>query len=158
MGRVAAAALGLLALCLASAALAVQPEEMLKDPALESRARALSAEIRCLVCQNQSIDDSDASLARDLRVLVRDQIQQGRSDAEIRRFLVDRYGTFVLLRPPFHISTALLWLGPLLVLLAGAAGLAFYFRGRSRNAAAGALSADELARIERLLHDGDGRP
>jgi len=158
MARVASAALGLLVLCLASASLAVQPEEMLKDPAQESRARALSAEIRCLVCQNQSIDDSDASLARDLRVLVRNQIQQGRSDAEIRRFLVDRYGTFVLLRPPFHISTALLWLGPLLVLLAGAAGLAFYFRGRNRNAAAGALSADELARIERLLHDGDGRP
>ena len=88
MGRVASAALGLLALCLASASLAVQPEEMLKDPAQESRARTLSAEIRCLVCQNQSIDDSDASLARDLRMLVRDQIQQGRSDAEIRRFLV----------------------------------------------------------------------
>ncbi|MPY73321.1 MAG: cytochrome c-type biogenesis protein CcmH [Alphaproteobacteria bacterium] len=149
---------GLAALLTAFAAAAVQPDEMLKDPAQESRARALSAEIRCLVCQNQSIDDSDASLARDLRLLVRDQISQGRSDGEIRDFLVERYGAFVLLDPPFRGSTLVLWLGPAIVLLAGAAGLAIYFRSRRRSAAdAVALSDDERARLERLLDDRDRR-
>lgn len=143
---------------------AVQPDEMLKDPSLESRARALSTEIRCLVCQNQSIDDSDASLARDLRLLVRDQIKKGRSDQQIRDFLVGRYGAFVLLDPPVQNSTLLLWFGPLLVLLAGTVGLVVYFRGR-RNATASSdtLSADERARIATLLngsdndHSGDAR-
>jgi cytochrome c-type biogenesis protein CcmH len=148
----------LLALLVAAAAGAVQPDEMLQDPTLESRARDLSAEIRCLVCQNQSIDDSDASLARDLRLLVREQIKQGRSDSEIRDYLVDRYGTFVLLDPPFRASTLVLWLGPLFVLLVGGAGLIVYLRGRSRIAADGsALSEDEMARIERLIGDGDRR-
>jgi cytochrome c-type biogenesis protein CcmH len=149
---------GLLALLVAAAAGAVQPDEVLKDSALEARARSLSADIRCLDCQNQSIDDSDAGLARDLRLLVREQIQQGRSDSEIRDYLVARYGTFVLLDPPFRVSTLVLWLGPLFVLLAGAAGLIVYLRSRGRSATdAGTLSADERARIERLLGDGDGR-
>jgi len=158
MRRPVFAVAGLLMLLVAAAASAVQPDEVLKDPALEARARDLSAEIRCLVCQNQSIDDSDAGLARDLRLLVREQIQQGRSDSDIRDYLVARYGTFVLLNPPFRVSTLVLWLGPLFVLLAGGAGLIVYLRSRSRSAAdASALSADELARIERLLGDGDGR-
>jgi cytochrome c-type biogenesis protein CcmH len=158
MRRAVLAFVGLVALLVVAAAGAVQPDEMLKDPALEARARNLSADIRCLVCQNQSIDDSDAGLARDLRLLVREQIQRGRSDSEIRDYLVDRYGTFVLLDPPFRASTLVLWLGPLFVLLAGGAGLIVYLRGRSRIAADGnALSEDETARIERLLGDGDGR-
>jgi cytochrome c-type biogenesis protein CcmH len=158
MTRAAAALVGLAAMAAAFAASAVQPDEMLKDPALEARARALSADIRCLVCQNQSIDDSDASLAKDLRLLVRDQIKQGRSDGEIRDFLVERYGAFVLLDPPFQGSTLLLWLGPAIVLLAGAAGLAVYFRSRRRSAPdADTLSDDELARVARLLDDGDRR-
>ena len=158
MRRAAAALMGLTALAAAHAASAVQPDEMLKDPALEARARALSADIRCLVCQNQSIDDSDASLARDLRLLVREQIKQGRSDGEIRDFLVERYGAFVLLDPPLQGSTLLLWAGPAIVLLAGAAGLAIYFRNRRRSAPDGeTLSDDERARVERLLGDEDRR-
>ena len=102
---------------------AVQPDEMLKDPALEARARTLSAELRCLVCQNQSIDDSDAPLAHDLRVLLREQLQQGKSDTEAMQFLVDRYGDYVLLKPPFKSSTLLLWLLPFGVLLTAAAVL-----------------------------------
>jgi cytochrome c-type biogenesis protein CcmH len=158
MRRVSAASLSLIVLLFAVAAGAVQPDEMLKDPAQEARARALSEQIRCLVCQNQSIDDSEASLAHDLRLLVRDQIRQGRSDAQIRDFLVKRYGAFVLLKPPFRASTLVLWLGPLFVLLAGATGLVIYIRGRNRTTRpADSLSAEELARVERLLHDGDGR-
>ncbi len=102
---------------LASGALAIDPSERLDDPVLEARARALSAELRCLVCQNQSIDDSDALLARDLRTLVRERLSAGESDAEIIDFVVARYGEFVLLRPPFNARTLLLWLAPLLILL-----------------------------------------
>jgi cytochrome c-type biogenesis protein CcmH len=157
MRRVAAASFGLLVFLFAATAGAVQPDEMLKDPALEARARALSEQIRCLVCQNESIDDSEASLAHDLRVLIRKQIKEGRTNAQIRTFLVQRYGTFVLLKPPFRASTLVLWLGPLVVLLAGAAGMALYFRSRKREAApADALSPKELARVERLLRGGDG--
>ena len=152
---------GFVTLALAAALLAsvpahaVQPDEMLKDPAQEERARALSSEIRCLVCQNQSIDDSDADLARDLRLLVRDQIRKGRSDAQIRDFLVERYGAFVLLDPPMQTSTLLLWFGPLIVLLGGGIGLALYYRSRARAAESGTLTEDERARIARLL-DGNG--
>ena len=140
---------------MAASARAVQPDEMLKDPALEARARALSADIRCLVCQNQSIDDSDASLARDMRKLVREQITAGKSDRAIRDFLVARYGDFVLLKPPVRRSTWLLWFGPPIVFLLGAGGLLLYFRGRTRAASAPAdgLSRDEEERIERLLND-----
>src|SRR5690606_12873648 len=96
---------------------AVQPDEVLDDPALEARARALSAHLRCLVCQNQSIDDSDAPLAKDLRLLVRERLVAGDSDTEVTNFLVARYGEFVLLKPPFAKHTLLLWLTPLLLLL-----------------------------------------
>jgi cytochrome c-type biogenesis protein CcmH len=104
-----------------SLAAAVQPDEQLADPALEARAREISAGLRCLVCQNQSIDDSDAPLARDLRILVRQRLQAGDSDATVKDFLVARYGDFVLLKPPFSTSTLLLWLTPVLVLVAGMA-------------------------------------
>ena len=102
---------------------AVQPDEILADSALEGRARALSKELRCMVCQNQSIDDSDAPLARDLRVLVRERLQAGDSDGQVIDFLVARYGEFVLLKPRFSLHTALLWLGPAAVMLIGALGL-----------------------------------
>src|ERR671931_1573055 len=100
-------------------AIAVEPNEVLADPALEGRARALSKELRCMVCQNQSIDDSEAPLARDLRILVRERLQAGDSDRQVIDFLVARYGEFVLLRPRFSWHTAVLWLGPAAMLLIG---------------------------------------
>ncbi|MEZ5764260.1 MAG: cytochrome c-type biogenesis protein [Xanthobacteraceae bacterium] len=112
-----------LALAIASPALAVQPGEIMKDPALEARARALSRDLRCMVCQNQSIDDSDAPLARDLRLLVRERIAEGDTDKQVIDFLVDRYGAFVLLKPPFEAQTLVLWLLPPALLLAGLFGL-----------------------------------
>ena len=140
-------------------ALALQPNEVLKDPALEARARALSKDIRCLVCQNQSIDDSNADLARDLRVLVRERLQKGDSDPEILDFLVKRYGDFVLLKPPVKVSTYLLWYGPIGIFILGVMGLIVFFRNRrvvpARTTAG--LSADEEKRIAALLDDGEGR-
>ena len=109
-------------LILAPPALAVQPDEVLPDPALEAQARALSAQLRCMVCQNQSIDDSDAPLAKDIRVLIRERLIKGESVDQIRDFLVSRYGDFILLKPPFNLSTLLLWLGAPLAL--GLAALA----------------------------------
>src|SRR5512145_710824 len=100
-------------------ALAVQPDEVLSDPALEARARALSKQLRCMVCQNQSIDDSDAPLARDLRILVRERLQAGDSNSQVLDFMVQRYGEFVLLRPRLHWRTALLWLAPPILLIGG---------------------------------------
>src|SRR5882724_9785982 len=120
-------------------AIAVEPNEILSDPALEARARALSKELRCMVCQNQSIDDSQAPLARDLRILVRERLQAGESDQQVINFLVARYGEFVLLRPRFSWHTALLWLGPAAVLLIGACGvllLARRYRTSSERATA----------------------
>ncbi len=111
-----------MALAVHAPALAVQPDEVLADPVLEARARGLSKELRCMVCQNQSIDDSDAPLARDLRILVRERLQAGDSDAQVLDFLVARYGEFVLLEPRFTGHTALLWLMPVIVLLIGAIG------------------------------------
>ena len=140
-------------------ALALQPNEVLKDPALEARARALSKDIRCLVCQNQSIDDSNADLARDLRVLVRERLQKGDSDPEILDFLVKRYGDFVLLKPPVKVSTYLLWYGPIGIFILGVIGLIVFFRNRrvvpARTTAG--LSADEEKRIAAVLDDGEGR-
>src|SRR5271156_6911079 len=107
----------------ASLAHAVQPDEMLADPALEARARALSAELRCMVCQNQSIDDSDAPLARDIRLLIRERIGKGESNEAVRGFLVSRYGDFILLQPPFKAATLLLWAGAPLALAIGALAL-----------------------------------
>src|SRR6201990_1148892 len=113
-------------------AFAVQPDEMLKNPALEGRARALSKELRCMVCQNQSIDDSDAPLARDLRLLVRERISAGDSDGQVIDFLVARYGEFVLLKPRFNQHTVLLWLLPPLALMAGGVALWIYSSRRRR--------------------------
>jgi cytochrome c-type biogenesis protein CcmH len=134
-------------------ALAVQPDEILKDATLEARARTISKELRCLVCQNQSIDDSDAPLARDLRILVRERLSAGDSGKQTIAFVVRRYGDFVLLRPPFKSSTLILWLGPVLILISGMAGIAIWHR-RRRTASAGLgapLSDDERARIDTLL-------
>jgi cytochrome c-type biogenesis protein CcmH len=113
-------ALVLILLLVSGAAQGVQPDEVLPDPALEARARTISQDLRCLVCQNQSIDDSAAPLARDLRLLVREQLKAGRTDQQVIDFLVERYGEFVLLRPKFETRTLVLWLAPFCVLLAGA--------------------------------------
>lgn len=130
---------------------AVQPDEVLPDTALETRARNLSRELRCMVCQNQSIDDSDAPLARDLRLLVRERLKAGDNDTQILDFLVARYGDFVLLKPRFTSHTALLWLLPVLVLIAGAATL-FALRRRQRFRTVSAeLSDEEQARIAEVL-------
>jgi cytochrome c-type biogenesis protein CcmH len=138
----------------ASAWAATSPDEMLADPVLEARARALGQELRCLVCQNQAIDDSDADLAQDLRHLVRERLVAGDSDAEIKAFLVARYGDFVLLEPPFRPSTWLLWLGPGLVVLGGGAALALYMRRqRPRTGETAPLSPAERAQLAKLLRD-----
>jgi cytochrome c-type biogenesis protein CcmH len=129
---------------------AVEPGEMLKDPALEARARRISQELRCLVCQNQSIAESNAELAVDLRRQIREQIAAGRSDDEIVDFMVTRYGDFVLYRPPFKAATLLLWLGPALLVLAGFGTLARALRAR-RQVHAPPLTAEEHERAERLL-------
>src|SRR5437879_6186840 len=141
-----------LSLAILSPAIALGPDEVLSDAALEARARALSKELRCMVCQNQSIDDSDAPLARDLRILVRERLQAGDSDRQVIDFLVARYGEFVLLKPRFSPHTALLWLGPAAILLVGAFGL-FVAARRYRSGAARAsaeqrnLSPQEQARL-----------
>ena len=136
---------------LASPAFAVLPSEQLSDPALESRARAISTELRCVVCQNQTIDDSDAELAHDLRVLLRQRLKAGDTDRQAVAYIVNRYGDYVLLKPPFEAETLLLWLGPLLVLVAGGIGVVFYLR--RRDAGAPAFTADEQARLDRLLKE-----
>ncbi len=154
------AAMICLVLGVSAPALAVQPDEILKDPALEQRARALSRELRCMVCQNQSIDDSDAPLARDLRLLVRERLQAGDSDTQVIHFLTDRYGDFVLLKPPFNTHTALLWALPGLVLVAGALGLALFLRRQRRGNGSSegldleqTLTADEQKRLAELVND-----
>ena len=145
----------LLLVAAAVPARAVEPDEILADPALEQRARSLSAEIRCVVCQNESIDSSNAEIARELRVLVRERLVAGDSDRQVFDYLVARYGDFVLLRPPMKPSTYLLWFGPLAILLLGIVAVAVFFR-RQRAAAepASALSAEETARLTKLLDDG----
>jgi cytochrome c-type biogenesis protein CcmH len=129
---------------------AVQPDEILSDPALESRARALSEGLRCLVCQNQSIDDSNAPLARDLRILIRERLKAGDSDAEAVDFIVARYGDFVLLRPRFMPETWLLWIGPFALLLI-AGGVLYLRRRRGGNEAEKALEPEEEAALKRVL-------
>lgn len=148
------AGLAMAALLLMAAA-SNDPAERLADPAQESRARHLFQEIRCLVCQNESIDDSEADLAEDLRRVVRDQIGAGRSDADVRRFLTERYGDFVLLRPPFSLGNAALWLTPFAIVLAGGGGLLLLRRGKAEAAEAG-LSAEERARVDELVSVSDG--
>ena len=135
-------------------AAATGPGEVLADPALEARARDLTKQLRCLVCQNQSIDDSDADLARDLRRLVRERLRAGDTDEEVIAFMAARYGDFVLLRPPVRPGTYLLWFGPPLVLLAAGAGAALYLRRRRDGGDGGPpepLSPDERARLDALL-------
>ena len=140
----------LLALALlASPALSVQPDEMLADPALEARARAISEGLRCVVCQNQSIDDSDAPLAKDLRLVVREQLKLGKTDAETTAYIVSRYGNFVLLKPPVEPATWALWAGPFAVLFIGGAGVALWSRRRRADDEA-PLTAAEIAEIDRL--------
>jgi len=150
----------LLALLAVPTAIAVEPDEIISDPPLEARARALSKELRCMVCQNQSIDDSEAPLARDLRVLVRERLQMGESDQQVIDFLVARYGEFVLLRPRFSWHTALLWLGPVTILIIGACGvlvLARRYRAKFDHAAANqeGLTAAEAARVSEILRAGE---
>lgn len=134
---------------LALAAAASDPSERLASPAEEARARELFREIRCVVCQNESIDDSEADIARDLRAAVREQVAAGRSDAEVRAFLVDRYGEFVLLKPAFTAGNAVLWLAPFLIVLAAAAG--FLLNARRRPAEAPELTEVEEAKLAALL-------
>jgi cytochrome c-type biogenesis protein CcmH len=146
----------LLSVVFATTAHAVQPNEVLADPALEARARALSANLRCIVCQNQSIDDSDAPLARDLRLLVRERLVAGDSDAEVTRFLVARYGEFVLLRPPLGWHTLALWLTPALLLALAVGGIGWRLatmRRRQTVPAQAPLTTDEQRRLAGLLKD-----
>lgn len=146
------AALALL-LCLAGGSLAVSPDEMLSDPALEARARNISAGLRCLVCQNQSIDDSDADLARDLRILVRERLVAGDSDADVEQFLVDRYGEYVLLNPRFNEHTILLWIAAPVLLLFGLGGLWFALRRLRQQPSVAGLSEEEARMLAELSRE-----
>jgi cytochrome c-type biogenesis protein CcmH len=147
----------LVPLCLLVAALqALAADVPLSDPALEQRARHLMKEVRCVVCQSQSIDESDAGIAVDLRRLIRAEIAAGRSDADIRRFLVDRYGDFVLFTPPFKVETLVLWFGPFVVLAAGFAVMIRFLRRRQGVAAPAGLDAEERRRVARALGEEGG--
>jgi cytochrome c-type biogenesis protein CcmH len=132
---------------------AVEPDEIMTDPKLEARARSLSAELRCMVCQNESIDESHADLARDLRLLVRERLQAGDSDDQIRAFLVRRYGDFILLKPPFKLETWLLWGAPFLVLLTGACIILVARRRQQSFVPANLLSEAERAKLDAMLGD-----
>lgn len=145
------------------AAFAVEPSEVLADPALESRAREVGKGLRCVVCQNQSIDDSNAELARDMRVLVRDRIQAGDSNAQVMDYMVGRYGDFVLLDPPFKASTIVLWVGPGVIAVLGLFWVVTFYRRRTgidatdvaENTQAAPLSDEERRRLDTLLKDND---
>jgi cytochrome c-type biogenesis protein CcmH len=132
-------------------AFAVNPDEVLSNPVLEQRARNLSAQLRCMVCQNQSIDDSNAELARDLRVLVRERLTNGDTDDQVIDYVVSRYGEFVLLKPRLSAKTMILWATPVLLLLVGGVAILVFVRTRPSQRAVAALSAEEQARIEELL-------
>jgi cytochrome c-type biogenesis protein CcmH len=147
------AALVLALILAAGAALAVRPDEVMKDPALEARARALSSELRCMVCQNESIDDSEAPLAHDIRVLIRERIANGESNQAVRAFLVSRYGDFILLKPPFKPETLLLWLSAPLTLALGALGI--WAATRRAREPAPALSAAEEERLAEIARDDE---
>ena len=140
-----------------SLAPALAQEVQLADPKLEQRARDLSREIRCVVCQSQSVADSDADIAKEMRALIREQMAAGRSDQEIRDYLVARYGDFVLFDPPFKASTYALWIGPFAILVFAAIGVAIFFRRRAQDPArAAALNPEEQSRVARLLNERDG--
>ncbi len=156
------ACLSLVLCVLSGPALAISPDEILEDQPLETRARALSAELRCMVCQNQSIDDSDAPLAKDLRVLVRERLVAGDTDAQVIDFLVDRYGEFVLLKPRFAWHTFFLWAAGPLALIAGIAAIVITLRRRQTTAVAAGinqpvqkLSEEEEKRLKALLSSKD---
>ncbi len=143
-----------LAVGAATGARAVQPGETLADPALEGRAREISKELRCLVCQNQSIDDSDAELAHDLRILVRERVAAGDSNGEVVNYVVSRYGDFVLLRPPFKAATYALWLGPAVILVIGLVAVAVYYRRRGAGRSGPeTLTESERRRLAGLMED-----
>jgi cytochrome c-type biogenesis protein CcmH len=152
--------LAILALLLPVVAGAVQPDEILPDPALEARARAITKELRCVVCRSESIDESNAEIARDLRLLVRERIVAGDGDAEVLAFVVDRYGEYVLLRPPFTWRNATLWLsGPVLLLAGGAIAFGFVRRrGRAEPSRPAPLSPEEEKRLAALLEDQGSGP
>ncbi|CAN7757577.1 cytochrome c-type biogenesis protein [Rhizobium sp. LjRoot258] len=145
--------LALVLMLAAAPAFAVNPDEVLSDPALEARARALSAKLRCMVCQNQSIDDSNADLAKDLRLLVRERITDGDADKQVLNYIVSRYGEFVLLKPPFSVRTLLLWGAPVLLILAGGVSLIVFARKRAGKPTGSKLTADEQARLVELSLD-----
>lgn len=132
-------------------------ETTLQDPAQEERARDLMKELRCLVCQNQSIEDSNADMAQDLRILVRERIAMGESDEQVQAFLVERYGDWILMQPPFNPRTALLWLGPVLLLLIGGFAVSRYLRRQKPVSQAAALTPEEQARLDELLRDDEAQ-
>ncbi|OWV88670.1 cytochrome c-type biogenesis protein [Rhizobium sp. R693] len=134
-------------------AFAVNPDEVLADPGLEARARAISAELRCMVCQNQSIDDSNAELAKDLRLLVRERLTDGDTDEQVMNYIVSRYGEFVLLKPRFETKTILLWAAPLLLVVAGGLSLIVFARKRAGRPTGSKLTAEEQARLSELLDE-----
>ncbi|GFE63979.1 cytochrome c-type biogenesis protein [Litoreibacter roseus] len=143
----------LLLFCILCApAFAVEPDEILRDPALEERARQISAQVRCVVCQNEPIDSSNAGVARDLRLLIRERLVAGDTDQQVYEYLVARYGDFVLFKPPFKPSTYALWIAPFLILFVGAGGVVYALSRRTRRATT-TLSAEEEARIAQLLKD-----
>lgn len=155
-GEVTAVLFAVLMAMLISVAGAVEPDEILADPALEARAREIGKELRCLVCQNQSIDDSDAELARDLRVLVRERLKAGDGDQEVIDYVVSRYGDFVLLKPPFKMSTYALWLGPGVVAIIALVAVIAFYRRRSASVSTGTtapLTDAEQERLAALLED-----
>jgi cytochrome c-type biogenesis protein CcmH len=154
MTRLLASLLALIAL--AGAARAVEPSERLADPGLETRARALSQQLRCLVCQNETIDDSNADLAHDLRLLLRERLAAGDSDAQVLGYLVARYGDFVLLKPPVEPATYVLWFGPPVLLVLGALGVALHLRRRRAAGEPAPLSEAERRRLAQLLEDEPG--
>ncbi|MEQ1617444.1 MAG: cytochrome c-type biogenesis protein [Terricaulis sp.] len=142
--------LAVLAMTFAAHALAVEPGEMLPDPVLEQRAREISTHLRCVVCQNQTIDDSDAPLAHDMRLLVRERLTAGDTDGEVLDYIVARYGNFVLLRPPFQANTWVLWIAPFAVLALALAGLLMQMRGRAAPSSA-PLTEEERALLQQRL-------
>ena len=146
----------LILLLAASSAWAVEPDEILDDPDLEARARAISQEVRCVVCQNESIDSSNAGIARDLRILIRERLKAGDSNQEVFDFLTARYGDFVLLKPPMKPGTYVLWFAPAAVLILGGLGVALFLlrrRGRAAAQSSGDLSAEERKRLAEILKE-----
>lgn len=133
---------------------AVMPDEVLDDPALEKRAREISQQLRCLVCENETIDESNADLARDLRLLVRERLKSGESDAQVKDYIVERYGSYVLLRPPFKPSTWALWFGPVIILIGG---LFLVYRKlaekNSDTSRPNNLSAEEIQKLDKILDE-----